>query len=504
MEVVLKQWILCFALGMAFVQVAEARDFLKEIEARYAEGEGEDALAVAKAFAEAHADSISAHGFLGTLYAETGQLDAAVTAFQKVIALKPSSVRGYRDLAVVFAQQGEFSQAFDALGQGIEQSEEPVLLLVERASLNRDLGKREEAIADFEAAINRRPDFIEAYQTLALTHIAFGDTLAAIAVMDRGLGANPDNVMLMVNRGGIFHALGRTRDALAAYRQAIATAPEDPSAHRALGFMAAEVDSLAIAQAAWEKARELSPDDLEVRDALAQLYAARGNFDASIGEMLGILERAPDAHPVRFRLAEVYVAKREVAQAKGVLADCIARSPAWIAPYKRLALLYLGENAVDSAGAIYHKALEIDPKDAEVHNNLGYIYSSQGDLDKARQAYETAMGESQDPNTLRDAQGNLDIIKSIQAGEMRVRHILVKTEIEAQEILNKLKAGEDFATLARTYSIDPSKKNGGSTGFFSQGDFHPDFEAVVMKLKPNEISGIVKTPLGYHVILRVN
>ena len=181
----MKQWILCFALGMAFVQVAEARDFLKEIEARYAgKGEVEDALAVAKAFAEAHADSISAHGFLGTLYAETGQLDAAVTAFQKVIALKPSSVRGYRDLAVVFAQQGEFSQAFDALGQGIEQSEEPVLLLVERASLNRDLGKREEAIADFEAAINRRPNFIEAYQTLALTHIAFGDTLAAIAVMD--------------------------------------------------------------------------------------------------------------------------------------------------------------------------------------------------------------------------------------------------------------------------------------------------------------------------------
>ena len=232
---------------------------------------------------------------------------------------------------------------------------------------------------------------------------------------------------------------------------------------------------MAIAQAAWEKARELSPDDLEVRDALAQLYAARGNFDASIGEMLGILERAPDAHPVRFRLAEVYVAKREVAQAKGVLADCIARSPAWIAPYKRLALLYLGENAVDSAGAIYHKALEIDPKDAEVHNNLGYIYSSQGDLDKARQAYETAMVESQDPNTLRDAQGNLDIIKSIQAGEMRVRHILVKTEIEAQEILNKLKAGEDFATLARTYSIDPSKKNGGSTGVFLPRRFPPGF-----------------------------
>ncbi len=500
----MKRWILCFALGMAFVQVADARDFLKEIDAHYSEGKVEDALAVAKAFAEAHADSASAHGFLGSLYAEIGQADAAVAAFQKVIAMKPSSVRGYRDLAVVYAQQGAFSQAFAALGQGIAQSDGPALLLVERASLHRDLGKREEAIADFEAAIKRLPEFVEAYQTLALTHIAFGDTLEAISVMDRGLGANPGNVMLMVNRGGVFHALGMTQRALEAYRQAIANAPEDPAAYRALGFMAAEVDSLAVAQVAWETARDLAPEDLEVRDALAQLYAAAGNFDASIGEMLGILERAPDAHPVRFRLAEVYLAKKEVARAKGVLADCIARSPDWIAPYKRLALLYLGENAVDSAGAMYHEALEIDPKDAEVHNNLGYIYSAQGDLDKARQAYETAMTESQDPKTLRDAQGNLDIITSIQAGEMRVRHILVETEIEAQEILNKLKAGEDFAALARTYSIDPSKKNGGSTGFFSQGDLHPDFEAAVMKLKPNEVSGVVKTPLGYHLIMRIN
>ena len=502
----MKRWMLCFVWGMIFFQapVVDARDFLKEIEAHYSDGKIDDALEVARAFVEAHADSVGAHGFLGTLYAEAGQLDAAVAAFQKVVEIKPGSVRGYRDLALVFARQGKFSQAFSALDQGIGQSDEPALLLAERASLKSDLGKPREAIADFEAALKRRPDFIEAYQSLALIHIAVGDTLSAIAVMDRGLADNSDNVMLMVNRGGVFHALGMTQQAFSAYRQAVEAAPEDPSVYRALGFMSAEVDSLDIAQSAWEKVRDLAPDDLEVRDALAQLYAARGNFDASIGEMLGILERAPDGNLVRFRLAEVYVAKGNIAQGKAELLTCISRAPRWIAPYKRLALLYLGEEKVDSAGVIYEKALAIDPKDAEVHNNLGFIYSARGDFDKARRAYETAMAESKDASTLRDAQGNLDIIKSIQAGKMRVRHILVKTEPEAQEILNKLKAGEDFAALARSYSIDPSKENGGSTGFFSKGDLHPDFEAAVMKLKPNEVSGVVKTPLGYHVIMRVN
>ena len=49
-------------------------------------------LEVARAFVEAHADSVGAHGFLGTLYAEAGQLDAAVAAFQKVVEIKPGSV----------------------------------------------------------------------------------------------------------------------------------------------------------------------------------------------------------------------------------------------------------------------------------------------------------------------------------------------------------------------------------------------------------------------------
>ena len=104
-------------------------------------------------------------------------------------------------------------------------------------------------------------------------------------------------------------------------------------------------------------------------------------------------------------------------QGKAELLTCISRAPKWIAPYKRLALLYLGEEKVDSAGVIYEQALAIDPKDAEVHNNLGYIYSARGDFDKARRAYQTAMAESKDASTLRDAQGNLDIIESIQAGQ---------------------------------------------------------------------------------------
>jgi peptidyl-prolyl cis-trans isomerase C len=85
--------------------------------------------------------------------------------------------------------------------------------------------------------------------------------------------------------------------------------------------------------------------------------------------------------------------------------------------------------------------------------------------------------------------------------QIKASHILVKTEEEAKKILEKLKKGEDFAQLARKYSIDTaSAKNGGDLGYFTRGQMVPEFEAAASRLKPGEISEPVKTKFGYHII----
>jgi len=86
---------------------------------------------------------------------------------------------------------------------------------------------------------------------------------------------------------------------------------------------------------------------------------------------------------------------------------------------------------------------------------------------------------------------------------MGAKHILVKTEAEALRILKELKSGTDFDELARKYSIDVSSgSKGGDLGLFHRGDLLPDFEAAILRLKVNELSGVVKTSVGYHIILR--
>jgi tetratricopeptide (TPR) repeat protein len=501
----LKRWILVLLIWAGgFWAEVDGREFLNEIEEQYNQGKLKEALAVAQAFAQTHPDSVDAQGFLGTLSAEMGQWEVAESALKRLIALKPSSARGYRDLAVVYAQQGMIQQAMGVFEDGIGKSDQPEVLLTERSSLNLDLGNADQAVSDLENAIVRAPTFVDAYQQMSLLHIGLKDTSKAVGVMARALKANPNNVVLKVNQGGIFHALGLTQSALAAYREAIEWAPEDPAAYRALGFMASEAGSLKVALAAWERARTLAPGDLEVRDALSQLYLRQRDGPAAVTEMKAILDMAPNASRIRLRLAEVYAQTGQLPDAKAQLLDCIARSDQWLPPYKRLALIYMSEDLVDSTEMIYNKALNLVPDDPEIHNNLGYVYSMRGELEKAKAAYRKAMDGSKDAATLRDAQNNLEIIGSIQAGKMRARHLLVKTEIEAQEILGQLKSGANFVEMIKKYSIDPSKAMGGNIGFFSKGDLHPAFEEAVLKLKPNDISGVVKTPMGFHIIQRIN
>lgn len=87
------------------------------------------------------------------------------------------------------------------------------------------------------------------------------------------------------------------------------------------------------------------------------------------------------------------------------------------------------------------------------------------------------------------------------AEQVHARHILVASAQTADAVRQQLVAGKDFATLAKQYSQDEaSKANGGDLGWFPKGVMDPNFEAVAFQLKINEISQVVQTQFGFHII----
>lgn len=92
-------------------------------------------------------------------------------------------------------------------------------------------------------------------------------------------------------------------------------------------------------------------------------------------------------------------------------------------------------------------------------------------------------------------------------GSSRAPSSVVRTRDQAatlaQEVLRRARAGEDLARLAVEFSDEPGAGGrGGSLGRFGKGSMVPAFEEAAFKLKVGEVSDVVETPFGFHVILR--
>jgi len=100
-----------------------------------------------------------------------------------------------------------------------------------------------------------------------------------------------------------------------------------------------------------------------------------------------------------------------------------------------------------------------------------------------------------------EIRGTISVVEEeIPEERIRARHILVESKEEADEILEELENGADFIELAKNKSIDPSASQGGDLGYFTSGQMVKEFEDVAFALEVGEISHVIKTQFGYHII----
>ncbi len=87
--------------------------------------------------------------------------------------------------------------------------------------------------------------------------------------------------------------------------------------------------------------------------------------------------------------------------------------------------------------------------------------------------------------------------------KIRCAHILVEKLSLATEIHERIAKGESFAKLAEQYSMDGTRKRGGDLGFFGRGEMVREFEQAAFALEVGQVSPVVRTEFGYHIIKRL-
>jgi peptidyl-prolyl cis-trans isomerase SurA len=123
--------------------------------------------------------------------------------------------------------------------------------------------------------------------------------------------------------------------------------------------------------------------------------------------------------------------------------------------------------------------------------NFGTVEATRRDVEEFFHTYKDSLGVI--PEKVKIAH----IFRSPKTSEEAKE----KSREFAQAILDSIKNGADFAEMAKKYSEDPgSAKEGGDLGFVKKGVFYPEFESAAYALQPGEISGVVESPVGFHII----
>lgn len=133
------------------------------------------------------------------------------------------------------------------------------------------------------------------------------------------------------------------------------------------------------------------------------------------------------------------------------------------------------------------------------------LYAEGTSIEELRQKYKMELLKQQIiavqvAKNIKISQKDIKELQKNLEWEIRVKHILVKTKQEAILVIAKLDRDEIFEELAKKYSICPSSKKGGDLGFFHKYQMLSEFSDAAFKLRIGEISPIIKTKLGYHII----
>lgn len=264
--------------------------------------------------------------------------------------------------------------------------------MMQRATALHQDGRIDQAVAAYQAVLEREPRHADALQFMGVARMQNGDARDAIGLLQQAVGIDPRNSQAHYNLGLALRTGGREQKALASFRRAIAVEPRNFEAHNAIaGVLLGAPDDLETAEVHIRHALENNPNYVPALNNLALFLKARGRPEDALDEARRAVSLAPQHATALITLGALLLELGETEEAEKILRDAVARAPEDPTAHNNLgaALNYIG--ARDAAEAEFERALELDPENTESLNDLALIRANQGRHDEAAALLDRAL-----------------------------------------------------------------------------------------------------------------
>ncbi len=222
----------------------------------------------------------------------------------------------------------------------------------------------------YRKAIEIKPDYADAYQSLGVVLAAQGKVDEAIAHYQMALMIKPDYANAYYNLGVVLASRGQADDAIAHYRKALEINPDYAMAHYNLGAALASRRQVGEAIAHYRKAVEIKPDYEAAHNNLGVVLASRVQLDEAIAHLQKVLEINPESEAAHYNLGNALVGRGNVDDAISHYRKALKIKPDYGAAHNNLGVVLAGRGQFDEAIAHLQKALEINPDNVDARRAL--------------------------------------------------------------------------------------------------------------------------------------
>ena len=167
----------------------------------------------------------------GTIYYEKGEYDMAIADFNKAIEINPRYIEAYYNRGKAYNAKKQYESAISDYSKAIEINPKLAAAYTNRGSIYKAMGQYALAISDYDKAIEINPAFAEAYNNRGTVYYAKGDYALAISDYSKAVELKPDFAWAYFNKANACEIVGRTQEAVEAYKSFIQYAPAQNVSH---------------------------------------------------------------------------------------------------------------------------------------------------------------------------------------------------------------------------------------------------------------------------------